>query len=69
MTIAIELKTQLQNSGINSASLNFSSSQNGDAQPQQQKRSQRDAEYKFAQNEESHEEIMSALEIVIPRYI
>lgn len=69
MTNAIELKTQLQNSGINSATLNFSNSQNSSAEHQQQKRSQREAEYAFAQNEESHEEIMSALEIVIPRYI
>lgn len=69
---ANELKTQLQNSGINSATLNFSSSQNGNssAGEQQQRENQKRAtqEYGYFENEEQHEETLNSLEIIVPRY-
>ena len=67
-----ELKTQLQNSGINNATFNFnSSSQNeSSAFEQQQQQQQRDAqkEYNYFDNEEQNEEILSSLEIIVPNY-
>lgn len=70
-----ELKTQLNNSGINSATFNFnSSSQNGDnssgaSQQQRQNEQKAHSEYSHFENEETHEEIISSLEIIVPRYI
>lgn len=70
-----ELKTHLGNNGINSATFNFnSSSQNGDnssASSQQQRQHEQKAhsEYSYFENEEAHEEIISSLEIIVPRYI
>jgi flagellar hook-length control protein FliK len=70
-----ELKTQLNNSGINSATFNFnSSSQNGDNssgafQQQRQNEQKAQTEYNHFENEEAHEEIISSLEIIVPRYI
>lgn len=70
-----ELRVQLNNSGINSATFNFnSSSQNGDnssASSQQQRQHEQKAhsEYSHFENEEAHEEIISSLEIIVPRYI
>ena len=72
---ANELKVQLNNNGINSASLNFSdNSQNGDTnsgREHQQKRNEQRAgeEYNYFESEEANEEILSSLEIVVPRYI
>ena len=72
---ANDLKVQLQNNGINNASLNFSNnSQGGEAasggqsNPQQQNRQQAQFEYNYFENEESNEEIISSLEIVVPYY-
>ena len=69
---ANDLKVQLQNSGINNASLNFSNnSQSGDQaaqQQQQQNRQQAQNEYNYFENEETNEEILSSLEIVVPNY-
>ncbi len=70
-----ELKAQLNNSGINSATFNFnSSSQNGDnssgaSQQQRQNEQKAHSEYSHFENEETHEEIISSLEIIVPRYI
>ncbi|MDD5373521.1 MAG: flagellar hook-length control protein FliK [Sulfurimonas sp.] len=71
-----ELKVQLNNSGINNATLNFSNgSQNSDtnasAGQQQRQNEQKRAheEYNYFENEEIGEEILSSLEIVVPRYI
>ncbi|MCF6309817.1 MAG: flagellar hook-length control protein FliK [Sulfurimonas sp.] len=74
---ANELRVQLSNSGINNATLNFNnSSQNGEnAQQQQQQNHQKQKESheeygilgKF-ENEETNEEILSSLEIVVPNY-
>ena len=70
-----ELKVQLNNSGINNATFNFSSgSQSGDAntnagQQQQQNGQKAHQEYNYFENEETHEEILSSLEIIVPRYI
>lgn len=70
-----ELKAQLNNSGINSATFNFnSSSQNGDnssgaSQQQRQNEQKAHAEYSHFESEEAHEEILSSLEIIVPRYI
>lgn len=72
---ANELRVQLSNSGINNATLNFSdSSQNSDTnaggQHQQRQNEQRaHEEYSYFESEETHEEILSSLEIVVPRYI
>ncbi len=70
-----ELRVQLNNSGINNATFNFSSgSQGGDAnanagQQQQQNGQKAHQEYNYFENEETHEEILSSLEIIVPRYI
>ncbi|OHE04621.1 MAG: flagellar hook-length control protein, partial [Sulfurimonas sp. RIFCSPLOWO2_12_FULL_34_6] len=70
-----ELKTQLNNSGINNATLNFSNgSQNSDsnsnAQHQQRQNERRaNEEYNYFENEQSKEEILSSLEIIVPKYI
>ncbi|MCF6339569.1 MAG: flagellar hook-length control protein FliK [Sulfurimonas sp.] len=70
-----ELRTQLSNSGINNASLNFNnSSQNSDTnaghQNQQYRQNEKDAheKYNYFENEELNEEILSSLEIVVPYY-
>lgn len=71
---ANDLKVQLQNNGINNASLNFSnSSQGGDASSagqQNQHHQQREAgeEYNYFSQEEENEEILSSLEIVVANY-
>jgi flagellar hook-length control protein FliK len=72
---ANELRTQLSNSGINNATLNFSdSSQNsnsntGEQHQQRQNEQRAHEEYSYFENEETHEEILSSLEIIVPRYI
>ncbi|PHQ65792.1 MAG: flagellar hook-length control protein [Sulfurimonas sp.] len=71
-----ELKTQLSNSGINNATLNFNnSSQNSDqgASQQQNHQKQKEAHEEYGilgqfDNEENNEEILSSLEIVVPNY-
>ena len=69
---ANDLKVQLQNSGINNASLNFSnnSQEQAASQQQQQQHSRQEAnsEYSFFEHEEQNEEIISSLEIVVPYY-
>jgi flagellar hook-length control protein FliK len=70
---ANDLKVQLQNSGINNASLNFSNNSQGQdqaasQQQQQQNRQNAQDEYNYFENEESSEEILSSLEIVVPNY-
>jgi post-segregation antitoxin (ccd killing protein) len=70
---ANELRTQLNNNGINNASLNFNnSSQNseqGASQQQNRQNEQRaDEEYNYFNNEEQNEEVLSSLEIVVPHY-
>ena len=69
-----ELRVQLNNNGINNATLNF----NNNSQSEQQSSSgqqnnhneQRQAqkEYNYFDNEEQNEEILSSLEIVVPSY-
>ncbi len=72
---ANELRVQLNNSGINNATLNFSDgSQSGDTNAgsghQQRQNEQRaHEEYSYFENEEIHEEAISSLEIIVPRYI
>jgi len=72
---ANELRVQLNNNGINNATLNFSNgSGSGDAntgsQHQQRQNEQRaHEEYGYFENEEIHEEMLSSLEIIVPRYI
>lgn len=72
---ANDLKVQLNNNGIQNASLNFSNSSQGDqggsgshAHQQQHNRQNAQEEYGFFQNEEAHEEVMNSLEIVVPHY-
>lgn len=71
-----ELKVQLNNSGINNATLNFSNnSQNSDTnagtghQQRQNEQKRAHEEYNYFENEEIGEEILSSLEIIVPRYI
>ncbi len=71
---ATELRVQLQNSGINNATLNFSSNSQGNdshasGQQNHQNEKQAEEEYSYLQNEETNEELLNSLEIVIPRYI
>jgi len=72
---ANELRVQLNNNGINNATLNFSDgSQSGDTNAgsghQQRQNEQRaHEEYSYFENEEIHEEAISSLEIIVPRYI
>ena len=72
---ANDLKVQLNNSGIQNASLNFSnmsqgdqSNQNSHAHQQQQNHKNAQEEYGFYLNEEANEEIVNSLEIVVPHY-
>ena len=76
---ANDLKVQLNNNGINNASLNFSNnSQNGEQansgqqQQQQQQHHQNEQkasdEYSYYNSEESNEKILSSLEIIVPNY-
>jgi flagellar hook-length control protein FliK len=70
---ANELRTQLNNSGINNASLNFNNSsqdgnQNASQQQNRQQERQADEEYNYFENEEANEEILSSLEIIVPQY-
>ena len=69
---ANDLKVQLQNSGINNASLNFSnnaqSQDQSASQQQQQHRQESQNEYSYFESEEQNEEILSSLEIVVPSY-
>ncbi len=70
---ANDLKVQLQNNGINNASLSFNSTPQGDnsqARQQEQHRQQQQAnnEYNYFETNESNEVILSSLEIVVPYY-
>jgi hypothetical protein len=71
---ANELRQQLQNSGINNATLNFNNqsdngggSQGGEHQRHQEQKGHKT--YQTLAQEENREEILSSLEIVVPRYI
>ncbi|MBD3824977.1 MAG: flagellar hook-length control protein FliK, partial [Epsilonproteobacteria bacterium] len=68
-----ELRTQLSNSGINNATFHFNGSQDSaNQQSQQQQHQQRQKasdEYSYFENEERGEELLSSLEIVVPRYV
>jgi hypothetical protein len=71
---ANDLKVQLQNTGINNASLNFnnnSQSQDGSASQQQhshQNRRDANEEYNYFTSNDENEEVLSSLEIVVPYY-
>ena len=68
-----ELKLQLNNNGINNASLNFSNnSQSSDSsfsgQQNSQQQSRAKDEYNYFEKEENSEDIVSSLEIIVPHY-
>lgn len=70
---ANELRVQLNNSGINNATLNFNNSSGGEQQTpsgQQNRQNEKRAneEYAYFENEDKNEEILSSLEIVVPNY-
>ena len=68
---ANDLKMQLQNNGINNASLNFSNNSQGQDQAtsqHQQNREHAQSEYNYFENEEIDEEVLRSLEIVVPYY-
>ena len=66
---ANDLKVQLNNSGINNASLNFSNNSQSQQQQQHQQREQAQNEYNYFENEEKNEEVLNSLEIVVPHYV
>lgn len=72
---ANELRVQLNNNGINNATLNFSNGQqnsdtNAGGGHQQRHNEQRaHEEYNYFEHDEANEEILSSLEIIVPRYI
>jgi len=69
-----ELRVQLNNNGINNATLNFNNNSQSEQQSssgqQNNQNEQRQAqkEYNYFDNEEQNEEILSSLEIVVPSY-
>ena len=70
---ANDLKMQLNNNGINNASLNFNNNSQGgeftnSGQQQQQQRQHAQNEYNYIEHEEKNEEILNSLEIVVPNY-
>jgi len=72
---ANDLKVQLNNNGINNASLNFNNNPQGDnSQSQQQQQQQRQneqkasEEYGYFEHQGANEEILNSLEIVVPHY-
>jgi hypothetical protein len=77
-TLAInanELKVQLNNNGINNATLNFNNNSQseqqgsfGQQQNNQHEQRQAQREYNYFESEEQNEEILSSLEIVVPNY-
>jgi len=67
-----ELKTQLSNNGINNATLNFSSnSQNSEQQNSQRQNQQngKKAQREYGYMMDEGEDILTSLEIIVPRYI
>lgn len=71
---ANDLKVQLNNNGINNATLNFNSNPQGDnsqagQQEQHRQHQQRaDEEYNYFESQEGNEEVLSSLEIIVPHY-
>ncbi|QOP44806.1 flagellar hook-length control protein FliK [Sulfurimonas paralvinellae] len=70
---ANDLKVQLQNSGIQNATLNFNNNgsefaNGGQAQQHQQQRQNAEQEYNYFENEETNEEVLNSLEIIVPNY-
>ena len=70
-----ELRVQLSNSGINNATFNFNNSPQqsdsnagGQQQNNSQERQQARREYDYFEKEDSNEEILNSLEIVVPNY-
>ena len=68
-----DLRAQLNNNGINNATLNFNSGSNSEQQSQnsdQNHRNQQEAseEYNYFEADEQNEEVLSSLEIVVPSY-
>ena len=68
-----DLRAQLNNNGINNATLNFNSGSGSEQQSQnsdQNHRNQQQAsdEYNYFENDESREEVLTSLEIVVPSY-
>jgi flagellar hook-length control protein FliK len=59
-----ELRVQLNNSGINNATLNFNNNSQNSHQGQHKPRD----EYRYFENEEKNEELTDSLEIIVPHY-
>lgn len=70
---ANELRQQLQNSGINNATFNFSNHSDSGANHSQQEQRQQEQKahktYEALAKEDATEEVLSSLEIIVPRYI
>ncbi len=71
---ANDLKVQLNNNGINNATLNFNSnpqsdnSQAGQQEQHRQHQQRADEEYNYFESQEGNEEVLSSLEIIVPHY-
>ena len=71
---ANDLKLQLNNNGIQNATLNFSNnaqsenSQAGEQERQRQQQQKAEDEYNYFENTQSDEEVFSSLEIIVPHY-
>ena len=71
---ANDLKLQLNNNGIQNATLNFSNnaqsenSQAGEQERQRQQQQKAEDEYNYFENTQSDEELLSSLEIIVPHY-
>ena len=71
---ANDLKVQLNNNGINNATLNFNgnaqseNSQAGEQERQRQQQQKAEGEYNYFENTQSDEEVLTSLEIIVPHY-
>ena len=70
MQHAQELKTQLQNSGVNGATMQFQSgAQHQGGQQQQHRQEQIQQAYEQINSSDEYDTIATALEIIVPRYV
>ena len=64
-----DLRVQLQNNGINNATLNFNNNTQSESQQQNKEHQQKAShEYKHFDEEQTNEEVLNSLEIVVPYY-
>ncbi len=64
-----ELKTQLNQNGVQNASFSFNSQNQNEQHQQQQHKHKNNYEFLYGETEEEHSEAITSLEIIVPRYI